>query len=366
MDAGERALGSGLSHKKIAKSLGSCSTACTVLAVTSQTGSVDVVGVGNAMVDVMVQATDAFVVEEGLAKGSMTLIDASRADELYDKVVAEVEASGGSAANTMAGIASFGGTASYIGKVRQDKLGSFFAEDMQAQGVAFQQSPAANGPGTAVCIVLVTPDAQRTMNTYLGISALLEPDDVDPAVVEQGKILFCEGYLWDVDSAKQAIRKAMDLARAAGNKVALTLSDTFCVERHHSEFLELVSGPVDILFANSAELERLYECELDDAVERAAKDLELACITLSAEGSLLVAGSERVSVPAEELHAVVDTTGAGDQYAAGVLYGLSHGYSLAEAGQLGSFAAAEVISHLGPRPEQPLSNFLPLVGGAAS
>jgi sugar/nucleoside kinase (ribokinase family) len=209
-----------------------------------------------------------------------------------------------------------------------------------------------------MCLILVTPDAQRTMNTYLGVSALLEPDDVQAETVGRAPLLFCEGYLWDVESAKQAIRKAMDLSVAAGSRVALTLSDTFCIERHHTEFLDLVAGPVDVLFANKAELTTLYECELDEAVAIVGQQVGLACVTLSAEGSLLVADGQVIEVAAEEVGKVVDTTGAGDQYAAGVLYGLSRGLDLPEVGRLGSMAAAEVISHLGPRPERPLSDFL--------
>ena len=320
--------------------------------------SVDVVGVGNAIVDVLVTSTDEFVDGQGLEKGSMALIDANRAQELYGLIGDAVEASGGSAANTMAGIASFGGSASYIGKVSDDELGKVFAEDMQALGVDFDQPPATEGPGTAVSIILVTPDAQRTMNTYLGISALLEPADVRRSVVERAGLLFCEGYLWDVESAKQAIRRAMDIAVAAGRKVSLTLSDPFCIERHHTEFLELVRGPVDVLFANQAELTRLYETDLHPAIERLATEVELSFVTLGKQGSVIVTGDQRVEIAAEEVAPVVDTTGAGDQYAAGVLYGLSRGMPLAEVGRLGSLAAAEVISHLGPRPERPLSDFL--------
>lgn len=319
----------------------------------------EVVGVGNAIVDVLVTTSDDFVEEQGLTKGSMTLIDADRAAELYGLLGSTaVRASGGSAANTVAGVASFGGPASYIGKVSDDDLGRFFAKDMNSIGVRFEQPPAVDGPTTAMCVVLVTPDAQRTMSTYLGVSALLEPTDVSPAAVEGASLLFCEGYLWDVESAKLAIRKAMDLAAVGGTRVSLTLSDTFCIERHHQEFLDLVDGPVDVLFANRAELTRLYECELDDAVSRVAKTVDLAFVTLSEEGSLIINQGEVIEVAAEPVADVVDTTGAGDQYAAGVLFGLAKGMPLADAGRLGSLAAAEVISHVGPRPVRPLSEFL--------
>ena len=320
---------------------------------------VDVVGVGNAIVDVLVSTSDDFVAEQSLPKGSMTLVDAERAAELYGLLGAgAVKASGGSAANTVAGVASFGGSAAYIGKVNDDDLGEFFAKDLNSLGVAFDQVPANGGPSTAMCVVLVTPDAQRTMSTYLGVSALLEPDDVDPDTVERASLLFCEGYLWDVASAKRAIRKAMDLAAGAGNRVSLTLSDTFCIERHHQEFLELVEGPVDVLFANRAELTTLYGCDLDEAVDRLGDTVELSFVTLSERGSLIVTDGRITEVPAVPVAEVVDTTGAGDQYAAGVLYGLARGLPLPEAGRLGSAAASEVISHMGPRPARPLSELL--------
>jgi len=319
---------------------------------------VDVVGVGNAIVDVIAQATDGFVESEGLAKGSMSLIDEERAHELYGLMGPGIEASGGSAANTMAGITSFGGTASFIGKVRDDELGYVFAHDMRSTGVGFDVPGGLAGPATGRSLILVTPDAQRTMNTFLGISSLLDPDDISPATVEAGGLLFCEGYLWDVDSAKAAIRRAMDVARAARRLVALTLSDTFCIERHHQEFLELVAGPVDVLFANEAELTTLYGCSFEDAAERVRAEVQLGCLTRGKNGSLLVRGDETVTIEAEPVETVVDTTGAGDQYAAGVLYGLAREMSLAEAGRLGSLAAAEVISHVGPRPQRPLTDFL--------
>jgi sugar/nucleoside kinase (ribokinase family) len=320
---------------------------------------VDVVGVGNAIVDVLVTTSDDFVAEQRLQKGSMTLIDAERASQLYALLgTTAVKASGGSAANTVAGVASFGGSAAYIGKVNDDDLGEFFAKDMNSLGVVFDQTPSTGGPSTAMCVVLVTPDAQRTMNTYLGVSALLEPHDVRPETIDGARLLFCEGYLWDVESAKLAIRKAMDVARDTTTEVSLTLSDTFCIERHHREFVELVEGPVDVLFANRAELTRLYECDLERAVDRVAQVCGLAFVTLSEDGSLIVSDGEVIEVPAEPVADVVDTTGAGDQYAAGVLYGLARGLPLPEVGRLGSVAAAEVISHMGPRPSRPLADLL--------
>ncbi len=319
----------------------------------------DVVGVGNAMVDVISHSDDAFVDGEQMTKGAMTLIDEARAVELYARMGPGIEASGGSAANTMAGVASFGGAASYIGKVKADQLGDVFVHDMRATGVDFDVAPSAVGPATGRCLILVTPDAQRTMNTYLGISSLLEPADVDPDVVRAGRLLFCEGYLWDIDSAKAAIRKAMEIARDAGRAVSFTLSDSFCVERHHDEFARLVAGPVDVLFANEAELRMLYDVErTEDALSRVGQETELAFVTCGAQGSIVVQGSETTRIAAEEITAPVDTTGAGDQYAAGVLYGLARGYSAPEAARLGSWAAAEVITHMGPRPLGPLAEFL--------
>ncbi|MEL7156405.1 MAG: adenosine kinase, partial [Actinomycetota bacterium] len=301
-----------------------------------QQQQVDVVGVGNAIVDVITHATEDYIVGQGMEKGAMNLIDEDRALQLYAGVTEALEASGGSAANTMAGIASFGGSAAYIGKVSDDQLGKVFAEDMQAVGVRFDVPRATVGPATARCLIYVTPDAQRTMNTFLGISSLLEPDDVDVATVESGSIIFCEGYLYDTPSAKQAIRKAMHTASAAGRRVSFTASDAFCVERHHQEFLELVEGPIDILFANESELTTLYESDFDTALETVRSKVELACLTRGANGSLLVTADEVVEIKAEELGPVVDTTGAGDQYAAGVLYGLANDLPLDEAGRLGS------------------------------
>lgn len=320
----------------------------------------DVVGVGNAIVDVIARSTEQFIVEQGLTKGSMLLVDEERAAELYELVNTriEVEASGGSAANTVAGVASFGGRAGYIGKVSDDGLGEIFATDMRSLGVDFSIPSSSDGPATARCIILVTPDAQRTLNTYLGVSVMLEPVDVNPETVSAGRILFCEGYLWDVESAKQAIRKAMEIAADAGRLVSLTLSDSFCIDRHHREFLELVSGPVDILFANRAELTRLYECDFDAAVKRLADEVDLAFVTMGADGSLILSEGDVIEIAPERLGPVIDTTGAGDQYAAGALYGLSQGFSLPDAGRLGSLAAAEVISHMGPRPNRPLSDFV--------
>lgn len=316
----------------------------------------DVLGVGNAIVDILAQADDAFLAAQGMEKGAMTLVDEARAHAIYDAMGAAVEASGGSAANTIAGVASFGGKAAFIGRVRDDEFGGIFAHDLRSLGVAYGTPAATGGPATARCLVLVTPDAQRTMNTHLGACVELTEADIDPALVAAAQVTYLEGYLFDPPQAKDAFRKAARLAREAGRKVALTLSDSFCVHRYHDEFLELIRDHVDIVFANEAEMEALYPgTALAEAATLLAGQVEIAAITRSEKGSLLARGDERVEVAAQPIDRLVDTTGAGDLYAAGVLYGLSQGKPLAECGRLGSIAAAEVISHYGARPETSLA-----------
>ncbi|MEM7287794.1 MAG: adenosine kinase [Actinomycetota bacterium] len=315
----------------------------------------DVVGIGNAIVDVISQESESFIGEHELVKGAMTLIDADRATQLYAAMAPAIETSGGSAANTMAGIASFGATAGYIGKVRDDQLGEVFGHDIRAVGVDFEVAAAADGPPTARCLIIVTPDAARTMNTFLGTSSLLHPDEIDTDFVAAGKVLYCEGYIWDIDITKQAIRKAVDATRAAGNKVSFTLSDSFCVERHHDEWLELVDGPIDILFGNRDEICALYKTDdFEAAIDAVQGRVEIACLTRGAEGSVIVTPDERIEISAEPVEDVVDTTGAGDLYASGFLYGYTNGYDLATSGRLASIAAAEVISHVGARSLVPL------------
>ncbi len=319
----------------------------------------DVVGVGNAIVDVIVSVEHEFIATHALNKGTMTLIDADRAVELYDAMPPGIETSGGSAANTAAGVASFGGRAAYVGKVRDDQLGEVFAHDIRAVGVDFVGPRAESGPPTARCLIQVTPDADRTMNTYLGISAFLSPADVDVDVVAASAVVYCEGYLWDVDDAKRAIRLAMDVGADHGRMVSLTLSDPFCVDRHRDEWLDLIADRVNLLFANRAEILSLYRIDdLDEAVRRVRDHVELACITLSAHGSLVVTPDEVVEV-APTVTRVVDTTGAGDLYASGFLFGMARGMPLAVCGQLASAAAAEVIGHLGARPMVPLASVIP-------
>ncbi|MBI03840.1 MAG: adenosine kinase [Acidimicrobiaceae bacterium] len=317
--------------------------------------ALDVVGVGNAIVDVLAEVDEAFVVEHGLAKGSMTLIDVDRAVELYAAMPPGLEESGGSAANTMVGVASFGGRAAYIGKVADDFLGEVFRRDLRHVGVRFDVTGVAGTDSTGRCLIQVTPDAQRTMNTHLGISSHLSPGDVDTDLVASASHLYCEGYLWDTEEAKAAIRHAMDVAHAADRTVSLSLSDGFCVDRHRDEWRGLLTDRVDVVFGNSDEMCSLFQVDdVDAAVDAVSSEVDLAFVTLGREGSLVVHGSERIPVVADELHAVVDTTGAGDLYASGVLYGLSQGADLAHAARLGSIAAAEVISHLGARPEDNL------------
>lgn len=322
----------------------------------------DVVAVGNAIIDLIQPVTDGFLAEEGIAKDAMTLIDEARADHLTARLSEAIVAAGGSAANTMTGIASFGGKAGYIGKVADDALGARFREEFRAAGVAFDTPARSAPPGTARSIIAVTPDGHRSMNTYLGASTLLNPEDIDAELIRAGETLFLEGYLFDRDEAKAAFVHAAEIARAAGRKVALTLSDKFCVDRHRVSFAHLVAGHVDILFANEAEILALYEQDdLSTAAAAAKRACPIVAITRSAAGSLIVTDGETITVPAVPTN-VVDSTGAGDQYAAGFLFGYARGRPLAECGALASLAAAEVISHVGPRPEQNL-RALALKGG---
>lgn len=319
----------------------------------------DVLGIGNALVDVLSHEDDEFIERMQLNRGAMTLIDADRATELYAEMGSGVEVSGGSAANTVAGVASFGGSAAYLGKVRDDQLGEVFGHDLRATGVTFRSPAAVDGPPTGRCLIIVTPDAQRTLNTYLGASSNLGPDDIDAELVDGAKLTFLEGYLFDLPEAKEAYWKASRMAHSAGRKVALTLSDSFCVERHRPEWLDLVRDQVDVLFANDDELPALYECDLDQAIERVRAEVDTSFVTLGPKGSVAIRGDETHEIPAVPVDEVVDTTGAGDLYAAGVLFGLARGDDLPTAGMLGSIAASEVISHTGARPAVPLETLIP-------
>jgi len=314
--------------------------------------SYDVLGIGNAIVDVLAPAEDAFLEAHGMAKGAMTLIDAERAEELYAAMGSGTEASGGSAANTVAGVAALGGRTCFIGKVRDDELGSIFAHDIRAIGVDFHSAPATSGAPTARCLISVTPDAKRTMHTFLGACVDLGPEDVDEDLIAASAITYLEGYLWDPPGAKETFIKAMGAARAAGRKVALSLSDGFCVDRHRDEFQDLVEHHVDILFANEQEITSLYEVDdFNAAVQAVRGKCDIAALTRSEKGAVIVAGDEVHVVSAEPIDTVVDTTGAGDLYASGFLTGLSEGRSLPECGRMAGIGAAEIISHMGARPE---------------
>jgi sugar/nucleoside kinase (ribokinase family) len=318
--------------------------------------TLDVLTIGNALVDVLAFADDADLAAHGLEKGSMRLCDEVEAARVYESMGPAVESSGGSAANTAVGVASFGGRAGFVGKVRDDQFGHVFTHDIRASGVQFDGVPADAGPPTGQCLVLITPDAQRTMSTCLGIAGLLGPEDLSEEAVASAQYLFIEGYLWEEPSAKAAIQRAAELAHEAGRQVAFTTSDSFCVERNRVEFLEFIRSSVDVLFANEAEITSLYETDdFDDVLPMVRADVALAALTRGPKGSVLVTADRIEEIDAAPVAEVIDTTGAGDLYAAGVLYGLAAGHDLVVAGQLGSLAAAEIISHVAPRPEVSLA-----------
>lgn len=321
----------------------------------------DVVGIGNAIVDVLAHADDAFLARHAMTKGTMALIDADAADRLYADMASGIECSGGSAANTIAGVASLGGRGAFIGKVKNDELGKVFHHDIEAIGVHFPTAAASDGVATARCLINVTPDAERTMSTFLGACVELGPNDVDEDVVRGSKVTYLEGYLWDREEAKAAFVRAAELAHEAGREVSLSLSDPFCVDRHRDSFLELVENHVDILFANEDEILSLYQVEsFDDALQRVRGHCRVAALTRSAKGSVVISGDDVHIVDAEPGVKVVDTTGAGDAYAAGFLFGYTNGHAndLAHCARLGGIAAAEIISHFGARPETPLNELV--------
>lgn len=323
------------------------------------TASLDVVGIGNAIVDIIAQADDAFLAAMSMVKGSMSLIDEARAEAIYAGMGAALETSGGSAGNTIAGVASLGGRTGYIGKVRDDLLGQVFRHDITAAGVEFPTQPATDGPSTARSLILVTPDAQRTMNTFLGACVNLGPADIDEQLIARAQVTYLEGYLFDPPDSQEAFRKAAGIARGAGRKVALSLSDSFCVVRHRTAFLELIGQHVDLVFGNESEVIELFESADFDAAVRILKGCcPLAAVTRGATGSVIVTPTEILSVTAAPVSRVVDTTGAGDLYAAGFLWGLTQGMPLTECGRIASLAAAEVISHYGPRPQTPLKDYI--------
>ena len=319
----------------------------------------DVLGIGNAIVDVISRADDGFLATHALTKGAMMLVDEARAEALYTAMGPGIEVSGGSCGNTMAGVASFGGKGAYIGKVRNDQLGGVFGHDIKAIGVSFETAQATSGPSTARCLILVTPDAQRTMSTYLGACTGLGPDDIDAARIASAQVTYVEGYLWDAPEAKKAVLKAFDAAHAAGRQVSITLSDSFCVGRYRDEFRTLIKDKVDILFANEDEIKSLYQVDtFEKALEAARAENKICALTRSEKGSVIVKGAETYAVPAAPVAKVIDTTGAGDLYAAGFLFGYTRGKPLAECARLGGIAAAEVISHVGARPERALKDLV--------
>jgi sugar/nucleoside kinase (ribokinase family) len=327
--------------------------------MTAATKTLDVVGIGNAIVDVLVQTDDAFLADHGLTKGTMALVDEAQAERLYGSLGPGLETSGGSAANTLAGIAQLGGRAGFIGRVRDDQLGAIFAHDIRSVGARFETPAAVEGPSTARCLILVTPDAQRTMCTYLGASVGLDPADLDLGLVEQAKMLYLEGYLWDSEEAKKAFIAAAEVMRASGGEVALSLSDAFCVDRHRESFQELVNGHVDVLFANETEICSLYEAEtFEAAADQVRGRCRVAALTRSEQGSVLLRGEETLTIPPYRLGELVDTTGAGDLYAAGFLYGYTRGDDLERCGRLGSLCAGQVVTQLGPRPQASLPDLV--------
>jgi sugar/nucleoside kinase (ribokinase family) len=317
----------------------------------------DVLGLGNAIVDVLARTDDDFLAKQAMRKGSMSLIDEARAAGIYDVMGQTIEISGGSAANTIVGVAGFGARAAFVGRIKDDTLGKVFAHDIRAAGAAFDTAPSADGPSTGRCYILVTPDGERTMHTYLGAAQDLHPRDIDEEAVAGAAITYLEGYLWDPPHAKEAFRKAAEVAHGAQRLVALSLSDAFCVDRWRDEFLHLLrAGTVDLLFCNEAELHSLYQtADFDTAIAALRGDARRAVVTRSASGCVVVEGQQTIAVPAFSVETVVDTTGAGDLFAAGFLFGTARGMGDERAARLGALAAAEVISHLGARPEKSLA-----------
>ncbi len=322
--------------------------------------ALDLVGIGNAVVDMLTHTDDVFLVKNNLAKGAMTLVDADQAHKLYDEMGPAVEVSGGSASNTMAGFASLGGNGAFVGKVRNDQLGGIFSHDIQAAGVRYETPLATSGAPTARCLIFVTPDAQRTMQTYLGASVALGPDDINEELIASARVTYLEGYLWASDSGREAIIKAAKIAAGAGNKVSFTLSDAFLVDAFREDFLSFICDHVDILFANEVEITALVEAQdFDDSFQHTRRLCEIAALTRSEKGSVIAAGEEIHVIDAAPVEQVVDTTGAGDLYAAGFLYGYTRNRDLAACAHMGSLAAGEIISHFGARPETPLAGLLP-------
>ena len=318
--------------------------------------SFDVLTIGNAIVDVFSRVEESFLARHGVTKGMMRLVSEAQSAELFDDMGPSTQISGGSGANTAVGVASFGGKVAFIGKVKADQLGKVFTHDTQSAGVHFATAHARSGPATASSLILITPDGERTMNTFLGACVHLTPDDIDEAVVAASKVTYLEGYLWDPPLAKEAFKKAARIARDAGRLVSITLSDSFCVDRHRDSFLDLIRSDIDILFANEKEIKSLYQVEtFDEALQRARKDCAIAALTRSEAGCVIVKGEEIHVVEAHPVKQVIDATGAGDLFASGFLYGFTRDLSLVQSARLGALAAAEVISHVGARPQMSLN-----------
>lgn len=316
----------------------------------------DVLALGNAIVDVIARAEEDFLVSQGVAKGSMTLIDEARAESIYAAMGPATIISGGSAANTAVALASLGGHAAFIGKIKQDAVGEIFAHDIVKAGVAFGSKPAIDGPATARSFILVTPDGERTMNTFLGACQNLTEADIDPATVRKAKVTYMEGYLWDPPQAKAAFRKAAQIAHSAGREVSLTLSDSFCVDRYRDEFrFMLQTGMVDLIFANEHELKSLYQTsDFDSALAVLRKEAKRAVVTRSENGAIVVDKDQTIAVPAHPIETLVDATGAGDAFAAGFLFGYTNGLGYEKAARLGALSASHVIQKIGARPDRPL------------
>jgi len=313
----------------------------------------DVLGIGNAIFDVLVKTDEGFLASHGMTKGSMALIDEQRAAAIYRDMGPATEMSGGSAANTIVGLASLGARTAYVGKIRDDQIGRMYAHDIRAAGVAFETRPASDGPATGCSYILVTGDGERTMNTYLGAAQDLSPADIDSNEIAGARIVYLEGYLWDPKDAKDAFVKASKIAHQADRQVALTLSDTFCVDRYRGEFVDLMrSGTIDLVFANEAELHSLYQTsDFDTALKQLRDDAKLGVVTRSEKGCVVASRDGVIAVPAFPIEEIVDTTGAGDLFAAGFLFGLVRDAGYENAGRLGALAAAEVIQHIGARPQ---------------
>ena len=322
--------------------------------------SLDALTIGNALVDVLATVDEGFLVRENIVKGSMNLVDIKRSKHLHSLVNSRTEMSGGSAANTAYGLASLGGKAGFIGKISADRLGESFSHDLETVGVKFFPGVTCETEDTGRCLIVVTPDGNRTMNTFLGAASLLDAADISKTAVQSAAVVFLEGYLFDKDAAKEAFRTAAEYAHAAGRKVALTLSDSFCVDRHRADFLSLVKNDIDILFSNEDELKALYQVDsINDGLHQLRDNCEFAAVTRNEHGSVVIDGDEVVIIDAEPVESVVDATGAGDMYAAGFLYGFVRGKPIEQCGKIGSIVASEVITHMGPRPLVPLTTVVP-------